>query len=292
MKETMKFIKRKKCDIRSYFRPLYWTCQLFGISVMSLASNKVFRVLNLCYSLINMCFVIGYTIYCIGFVPSQFGHQNAVSVSVQNMQQIMGITVLFFIYYQVILYKSKIEKIFNIFTQIDLEFQLLNIRFNYKKFERKIIIELVFVVLFIYSLFFVLRSHYEINYLDSIISEYITNIHAIFLIDIVLLMFINFCWHIKCKLTTIKLLLLDLSGIDETSMIERDEMWKIKFVQETPKLFIREIRIIATIFERLFKTVNILNNIFGFSNLMTMGELIELKQFWKKSKFITFNFSF
>lgn len=275
----MKFLKRKTSEVRSYFRPLYWTCQLFGISVISLTSNKVLRVLKLCYSLINMCFMIGYTIYCIGFVPSKFGHQNAVSVSVQNMQQIMGITVLFFIYYQVILYKPKIDKIFNIFTKIDLEFQYLNIQFNYKKFERKIIIELIFAVLFIYGLFFVLMSHYELNYFDSIISEYIINIHPIFLIDIVLLTFINFCWHIKCKLTALKLLLVDLSRIDEKSMIERDKIWKIKFVQETPKLFIREIRIIAAIFEMLFKAVNILNNIFGFSNLMTMGEIFELKQF-------------
>lgn len=68
-------------------------------------------------------------------------------------------------------------------------------------------------------------------------------------------------------------MLIDLASIDEKSMIETNKIWKIKFIQETPKLFIREIRIIATIFEMLFKTVNILNRIFGFSNLTTMGKI-------------------
>lgn len=267
----MKISKGKMTIVWLYFRPLNWTCQLFGISLISLPLTKGLRFLEVCYSLIHLTFSVGYTFYCITYVPSGLGHRTAVSVSVQTIQQIMGAAVLLPIYLQAIFYKSKIHEIFTIFTKIDSEFHHLNIDFNYKHFAWKVLIELVFVVLFIYGLFVALICHYDISSIDSILSEYLINIHPIFLIEIVLLMFINFCWLIKCKLEIIRLFLIDLSKIDEKSMIETDEIWKVRFVHETPKLFIREIRIIATIFDMLFKTVNILNGAFGVSNLTTLG---------------------
>lgn len=270
----MKPLNKQLSDIRTYFRPLYWICQLFGISIISMTTNRTLKYCKFGYSIINVCCLAGYTVYSVGYMPLKFGHQNAVSVSVHSMQQIIGLFVILFIYYQVIRYKTKIDKVFQILENIDGEFHQLNIKFNYKKFSRKILIESIFVILFIYGLFALLVRHYCVTDTGLIVFEYFLNIHPILLINLVLLTFINFCWVIRSKLKTMRRLLTDFSRIDDNARAETDQLWKVKFIQETPKIFIREIRIIANVFEMLFKTVNILNSVFGLSNLSTMGKVL------------------
>lgn len=261
-------------SIREPFQPLGIACDLFGVTLFRYnCKSKVIQVFSSVYTILIFSIFLPIILYRIGYVTPTLCQSNAVAQSVIGIQQILGMLVIVAIYFQVVFYKSDMKHIFQLFLSIDKAFNQLNIKFDYRRFRWKIKIEVAIVIGFIYGSFLYFLMYYRVQAMFSVILEFFTSIQTILLIYLVLLIFINFGWHIRNKFIALKSLLVDVCAIETLIGCDADDLWKVKLIQETPQVVFCEIRKIAQIYEMLFKTINLLNRIFGLSNLATMALL-------------------
>lgn len=259
--------------IKVHFHPLNVICILHGISLLNyFYRSKIHRIICNVYSgiLAIVCLIV--SLYRLLYVAPRFSQSNAVAHSVLGIQQILNTIVILMIYYQVFSYKFDIRNVFQLISAIDREFLKLNIRFAYKSFGRKILFEVVFIVCFIYGSFVFFSVYYEVDDGNSLLLELFSFVIPILLVNLTLLTFVNFGWCINVKFKKLKLFLVDLCAID--SIVANDEIWKVKLIRETPRVFFVELKKIAEIYELLYEAVNRLNYVFGLSNLSSMGKLV------------------
>lgn len=258
--------------IITYFRPLEIACNIFGASVTSFRQRGFIIYLSIAYTVIQAVISLGLTLYRIANIKPQFCQQNAVSQSVNGIQQILGLGVVATIYYQTLFRKADVRSVLNILSKSDQEFLQLNTILKHKVFGVKIVIETVFVVLYAYAAFILFAVHYNVTELRMLVFELFSAINPLVLANLVLLMFINFCWHIRNKFAKLREILEEFVRYD-SAHLESEDIWTIKGNSGTSKILFNQIQRIARIYESLFDAVNVLNRIFGLSNLTSIGNI-------------------
>ena len=273
--ESLKEIPSRRITnvtISKLFRPFRWSSGLFGASVISpVQPSMVAKYVEISFSAVMFTLSTSLTLYRIVYIPPRLSPDSPVSHSVNSIQQMLSFIVLASIYYQTLFHKSHIHQIFTLLTKTDEQFLQLNTSFRYENFLRKVYFEIVFVFLYIYGAFAFFIVHFGVYRVDEWVYELFSAINPMVLTNLTLLTFINFCWHIKSKFSTLRLLLNDLCQFD--SQMDECDVWKVKSVHDTTTIVFKELKKIARIYELLYETVQTLNKIFGVSNLASLALL-------------------
>lgn len=210
------------------------------------------------------------TLYRLGHIEPTFCEQNAVSRSVNGIQQILGYGVVVTIYYQTLFRKTEIQMVMQLLSRSDQELAQLNAVIDAKAFVRKIWAEVIITFAFGYGAFVLFSIHYEVTTFNMLVFEFYSAINPWVLTNLVLLTFINFCWHIKNKLNRLKTILTQLGKFDISQLVG-DDVWTVNTNFNTTNIMFGQIKRIARIYGTLFDAVNVLNRVFGLSNLTSIG---------------------
>lgn len=176
------------------------------------------------------------------------------------------------IYYQTIRYPGGMDAVYESLVNVDRAFAQLNVKFDYRLFHWKILIEILMLSASIHITFAALCTHYHVELFVAIVYELFARFYPIFVINAALLMFINLCCLLKSKFTALKKMLCDFHGTHAHTAC-CDEVWKVKLVQTATRTFHSELRQIVGVYESLYGIVNQLNNIFGLTNLASLSFL-------------------
>lgn len=258
--------------LRHIFRPIHIISLAFGISYFSEKGTVWSRILNILYTLFVFIVFMGCFLYRISRVPPMLCQSDAVSHSVIGIQQILAIFVVAFIYYQVLFYKTQFHDLLKLISKTETAFSVLNINFSYTRFTYLILFEVIFVTILLYASFIFFAIYYKLPHFGIILLELFTSINPMLIIILNLMTFANLAWYICDRLQILRHFLIDVCAIDSLVANHSNEVWKVKLMQETPSGLYAEFKKIAQIYEQLFSMVNQLNDIFGFSNLASMGK--------------------
>lgn len=274
-------LQLEKCPsndlLRHSFRPIHFISLAFGISYFRGNSSIWWQIiLNNLYTLIVCTVLIGCFIYRISSIPPMLCQSDAVSHSVIGIQQILATIVVAFIYYQVLFYKTHFHDLLKLISKTETDFLLFNTNFSYKRFACLILFQVIFVTVLLYVSFIFFAIYYKLPNFGVILLELFTCINPMLVIIINLMTFANLVHLIRNRFQILRHHLIDVCAIDSMDANDSNEVWKLELAQNSSNGLYSELNKIAQIYEHLFSMVNQLNDIFGFSNLASMGELILL----------------
>lgn len=261
-------------------RPVHIISCIFGVSYFKAKKSVILKVLKAIHTFTFFVLFTGSFIYRISSVPPQLSQPEAVAHSVMGIQQILAIIVILTIYYQVIFYKDQFIELLKLISSTENEFLLLNLCFSNKRFVTKIRFEVIFLTVFIYVSFMIFIIYYKVQNFGFILLELFTSINPMLVIISNLMVFANLAWFIRNRFQILKHFLMDVCAIDSLVANDSNEVWKVKLTRKTPHGLHSEFKKIAQIYELLFDMVNNLNDIFGFSNLASMGNFCLLLFFF------------
>lgn len=268
-----KIFQPKPRSFYQSFRSMHMISSLFGISYFQRLHSISRKLASIAYSLaIFIAFVAAFLYRIINTSPA-LTKANTVSHSVFGIQQILGIIAIVTIYYQVLFYKSQFTQLLELVTLIEHEFVMMNMQCICKRFAMKILSEIIFVVAFYFISFVFFVIYYNVWDIELIALELLGTVYPLLAIVLNLMTFRNAVWFIRNGLQHIKQFLVDLCAIDSLLVDGRsNEVWTVKLMKKMPNGLFYKYKQIARIHELLFKMANHLNDIFGLSNLTSMGK--------------------
>lgn len=267
---TINMMVLLNCDYKTLFLPFEIPCNIFGVTVTSTPQCKLINLLSHVYTVLHFLVSLMLSLYRIGYIEPQFCQSNAISQSINGIQQILGLIVMVSIYYQTLFRKSDVRKMLKLLSQSDKQLLQLNSTIEQKTFRVKILIESMTVFVYAYAAYIFFAIRYNVTSFKLLVIEFVSAINPVVLTHLVLLIFVNFCWIIKNKFHILKVILRAIIRSDSQQNKE-DEIW----IEHNPNSCIRvvfdRIKFVAKTYETLFDTVNVLNRIFGLSNLASIG---------------------
>lgn len=245
--------------------------------MFSAVKSNVQRGLNFVYAFFVAAILLTVIVCRVEYISPKYGNVDAVIHSVICIQQLLILVTIIAIYYETFCYPDRMETVLQLLDDIDRAFVQLNIKFDYRRFRWKIFIEIIGLSALIHITFVALCTYHQFRLFSDILYELFGRFYPMYLVNAMLLMFVNFCCLIKNKFTALKQLLRDFCDIidafGDSEIDDMHEIWKIKLMQTTPRTFFSELKQIASIYESLFIVVNHLNTIFGLSNLTSLALL-------------------
>lgn len=256
----------------SLLRPLEIVAHIFGVAIIALPQRKSLFYLSCAYTTMQLALSSGLSLYRIGNIQPKFCQQNAVSHSVNGIQQLLGLTVVIASYYQTLFRKSDVRQILKLLARSHHDLLQLNVILRHRVFGIKVIGETVLVLVYAYAAFIVFAIHYGVTSIDALALEYFSTINPLVLANLALLMFNNFCWSIRNELQRLRQMLEEMVNCEQQDGKDSSRIWIVGPCKESPTLQLYRIQQIAKIYETLFDATQALNRIFGLSNLTSIGE--------------------
>lgn len=253
------------------FYAVHLVSRIFGVSYFTNIVTTSSWFMNVPYTLSVLIIFIGAFSYRISSVPPNFCRSDAVSHSVIGIQQILTVVTISAIFYQILFYKDQFRKLLECTSSIEYEFNVLNIEFSCKHFMAKIIIEVATIIILIYMSFLFFVIHYDVKHLGLILLELFSYMNPMLVIILNLITFLNVVWYIRIRFQHLKCFLMNLCPTDPPSACRLNEPQKVK-LSRTSNALHRDFSKIAHIYELLFTESNYLSDIFGCSNLTSMGK--------------------
>lgn len=255
------------------FRSIHIISSVFGISYFQQLHSNSRKFASVAYSMAIFIVFVASFLYRILNISPMLCNANAVSYSVVGIQQILGTIAIVLIYYQVLFYKSQFAYLLELVTLIEHEFVQLNIQFTYKRFAMKILFEIIVVIAFVYLSFAFFVIYYKVWDIRLIALELFVSVNPMLAVTINLMTFINVIWFIRNGFQHVKYFLTDLCAIESLLTDGRsNEVWTVKLMIQIPCGLFFKYKQISRIYEFLYEMTNLLNTIFGLSNLASMGK--------------------
>lgn len=255
---------RRVNSCNSSLRSLHIACSVFGISYFAEFSSLPSRILHIAFTLLHFGIFVCSFMYSISYVAPKFCKSDAVSQSVMGIHQILAIIAVIAIYYQILFHKGSGKKLLDHLSAVENGFSALNIAFPSKRFVTKMLIELLVLVGFVYASFIFFVIYYEVRHITVMLLELVSTIHPLLVIILNLMTFANFAWLIRDGFGILRRTLMDMCAIDSSK--------QVKTLRAAPLALWRDFKNLAHIYEQLFAMVNYQNDIFGLSNLASMGK--------------------
>lgn len=220
----------------------------------------------------NVCLIVlGFVIDALYPTIPLLCVRTPVSIAINELIQILGLLTSASVYLQVLFHKKTVACIGNRLKTADLLFSKLNIRFSYDKFNIVIKLSLVIICVFNLAVFAAFCVNYDLRKVVEIGLRFVTNFHPIFLVYLITLLNVYLCWLVRIKLCALSLILSELCEFK--TIDDNKSAWKVKLVQEKPKMFFADLIKISEIFEILYETIGDLNSAFGWFSLTSIGNL-------------------
>lgn len=259
--------KMPKWTFRSVSAPIKTIFSAFGITMFNEFKLNISHGLILVYTFFVASILLAAIVFRMQYISPRYGNFNVVIHSVICIQQILIMLTIFAIYYQTIRHPYRMNMIFQLLANVDRALAQFNVESDYyRRFCWKTLIEIIVLIVAIHITFTALCIHYGLEPFVAIVYELLARFYPIFVINAVLLMFINLCCVVKSKFVVLKKLLRKFHVDDTTN----DQVWKAELMQTTPCTFCDELKRIANVYELLYAIVNRLNTIFGLTNLASL----------------------
>lgn len=261
-------------SFRQSIRSLHIILSVFGISYFHQDSSK--KLQRIAYSVCIFVVFITSFLFRILYITPMLCDANKVSHSVIGIQQILSTITIVTIYYQFLFYQTKFVHLLELVTIIEHAFTMLNIKLNYKLFAMKIFCEILAILAFISTSFAFFVIYYNVWNISFIALELFVTINPLLVIILNLMIFINAVWFIRDGIKCIKDCLIHLCAIDSLLLDgQSNEMWTVKLmIIQMPYEFYDKYTQLSRIYAALFEMANHLNEIFGLSNLASMGKCL------------------
>lgn len=246
---------------------------LFGISYFQRSHSIPQKSASIAYALAILIAFVASFLYRLLNMSPLLCNANTVAYSVIGIQQILSTIAIFAIYYQVLFYKSKFVYMLSRVTLIEREFVTLNMQFPYKRFALNIFVQIMVVVVCFPVSFAFFVIYYNVRDIGLIAVELFVSVNPMLAITLNLMIFTNAVWFIRNALQYMKKVLMDLCAIDSfLADGHSNEVRTVKLMIQLPNGLHCKYKQIARIFELLFEMADQLNDIFGLSNLASMGK--------------------
>lgn len=256
------------------FKLLNFFSQFFGVDMM-FKSKLIWKILtNYCLFACNICLIIFALVMDALYIYPSLCIQDSVAIAVDELALILGLLTSTSVYLQVLFHKKTVRRIGKRLQTVDSLFTKLNIRFSYHKFNIVINLSLFVILTLNLAAFVVLCVHYNLGSFVEIVLRFVTNFHPIFLVYLITLLDVYLCWLVRIKLCALSLLLSELCEFKD--QVGNKSNWKVKLVQEKPKIFFTDLIKISEIYEILYETTGDLNSAFGWFSLTSIGILYGL----------------
>lgn len=255
------------------FRSMHRMSSLFGISYFQRLHSISQKSASIAYALAILIVFAASFLYRLINISPLLCNANTVSHSVIGIQQILSTIAIFAIYYQVLFYKSKFVHMLSLVTLIEREFVTLNIQLPYKCFATNIFVQILVVIVFFPVSFAFFVIYYNVRDIGLIALELFVSVNPMLAITLNLMIFANAVWFIRTALQFLKKVLMDLCAIDSfLTNGHSNEVRTAKLMIQIPHGLLCRYKQIARVFELLFEMADHLNDIFGLSNLASMGK--------------------
>lgn len=238
--------------------------------MFSEVKSTIVHGLNLVYTICVATTLLAAIVFRIHYVSPKYGSFNIIIHSVIFIQQILIATAILAIYYQTIRSPYGMTTVFQMLANVDRAFAQFNVKFDYRLFHWKVLIEIIILTASIHIAFAALCIHYRIDPFVAFIYELLARFYPIFVINVALLTFINLCCLVRSKFMALKKMLSDSHAVDPSDG-GSDGVWRVKLVQTMPRTFHDELKQIASVYESLYAIANRLNHIFGLTNLASLS---------------------
>lgn len=256
-------------------RPINGILCVFGISHFSVKKSRLVRVVHLFYTWTVLTVFIGSFLYRISNVPPALCQPNAVAHSVMEIQQILSTIVLITIYYQVIFYEEKFNHLKLLMSLAEDALLMLNNNLPSEHLMTKILCEVIFLTIYIYVSFILFVIFYKVEKIEFMLLELFSSINPMFVINLNLMTFVNLAWFTRDRFQILKCVLIDACKFDLSVVTDPNEALKATLICQTPNELRNEFKKISQAYELLFNMINILNEMFGYSNLASMGKFLK-----------------
>lgn len=254
------------------FRSVHKISSVLGISYFQRVHSISQKLASSAYALAIFILFVASFLYRILNISPLVCNANPVAYSVIGIQQILSAIAIFTIYYQVLFYKSKFEHIFKLVTLIEHEFVMLNIQIPYKRFAMNIFVQIIVVIVFFPISFAFFVIYYNVRDIGLIALELFVSMNPMLAITLNLITFTNAVWFIRNALQYLKEILMDLCAVDSLlTDAHSNDVRTVKLMIQMPYGLFSKYKQIARIYELLYEMANHLNDIFGLSNLASMG---------------------
>lgn len=255
------------------FRAVHKVASLFGISYFQRLHSIPQKSASIAYTLAIFITFVASFLYRILNMSPLLCNANAVAYSVIGIQQILSTIAILTIYYQVVFYKSKFVHMLKLVTLIEREFVTLNIQFRYKRFAMHIFAQILVVTVFLLVSFAFFVIYFNIRDIRLIALELFVSMNPMLAITLNLITFANAVWFIRNGLEYMKDILMGLCAIDSLLADgQSNEVRTVKLMTQMPYGLFGKYKQIARIYELFYEMADHLNDIFGLSNLASMGK--------------------
>lgn len=261
-------------SFRQSCRSIRIISSVFGMSYFHRSSSKASKLASIAYATGIFIVFLASFLYRILNIQPMLCNANAVSYSVLGIQQILSIIAITTIYHQVLFYKSKFAHLLELVTLIEHKCEMLNIQLDYRRFATKILCEILAVVAYISISFAFFVIYYNVWDIGLITLELFVSIIPMLVIILNLMTFINVVWLTRNGVQRIKDFLLQFCAMESLlSDVRSNEVWTVKLMtNQTPYELFNKFKQISQIYGCVCEMANHLNDIFGLSNLASMGK--------------------
>lgn len=262
---------------------------IFGINFYQSKGNKILEKLSIIYTSLMLCITLTLPFYkdvVFQNYPVNHHNKNPLTRIIFHIEYYLGYFTIISIYYQIIFHWNTIKLIINEISKIEkLFYQHLNSVYSNQKINnlrQLIYIQLLFILVAIFGYFATLCYHSRAKNFIVIIMEYLVTINPMVLTYLTLCKFLNLSWMLHAKFQALnKYLQRQLCIRKNNEFLKNNDknqllmMGLFIVVNECPtpnQIYMNKLKIICRIYDRLYCTISLMNDAFGLTNLMTVGQ--------------------
>lgn len=261
--------------LESVFKSINFISNLLGISLIIQSKSRFINMTYRSYTIVLLTLATISLYFSIINVP-QLSLDYPIPHSVNWIRRIFGFITIASLFWQALVYSTEKLKIISILNQVNGMFSTqFDIQFSYRKIYWIINGQLLLIFIFLFGLFGLMCWHYELSDYEWIAFEYLVGMHPTVLMCLNQLKVIHVISIINSKFNGLNVILLEWDRFDKKIRAASRKIFKIKEVQVATNSMIivqyGDLKKIAEIYEMLFEAIELINKVFGLSNLTSIS---------------------
>lgn len=283
--------KNYSSSVLHSFNHLNIVTSIFGIHFYHSKINKILEKMSIIYTSLMCCITLTFPLYkdyVFKKFPVNHHNRDPLTKFIYHIEYYLGYFTIMSIYYQIFFHWKmmkciikqieKIEKLFFLhLTSVYCRQKITNLR-------QLIYIQLIFTFVVIFGYFTTICYHTRVADVRVVIGEYLITINPMVLTYLTLCKFLNLSWVLHAKFQALNKYCNQLSIAGSKlnnipKLLENKNqllsMGLFIVINECPtpnQIYMKKLKVISRIYEMLYDTIFMINNLFGFSNLLTVAQ--------------------
>lgn len=266
-------------SIWSTFKYLKVIASLVGIEFYD-TETKLLRAISIGYTLLMFCVSLLFAVQINIFANTKMmEHFNSISKTVYMIQYYLGFFTLMSVYYQAFFHRHNWRRVEKYLVRIEKIFHLHLDSVHFRKVGilcQYLFIEVVLFTVIIFGLYLARCVESGTTIPLEIIATYFSTIYPIIVTYLTMCKFLNLCWVLHAMFRSLGECCTKLCLKREASQLDNQLNFGLFIViKECPtadQFYMKQLKMISQIYGMLFNAIELLNIIFGMSNLTTVAQ--------------------